>query len=242
VLTEGGNDSYYVGLFGCRTGDETLYQAVVLDEVEDDVWAAGMQLVHSVPGGESPQHLPTRSEQDLIVGFAERYDPEADDLRYWAERVTLDADGQPVREVIGELGPEGYSEVALSVTATETEEDGVWTVTVEARNTGPRTLTDYVLTAATDPEVEILAGEPMNLRTDPLGTWSPVAEVDELPGGGVFTYEWTVAVGETAEPEQAGDLTQVIVEFVSAAPYDDLPPTAQVLGFYGTGGGCLFLD
>ncbi|MFC3491813.1 hypothetical protein [Glycomyces rhizosphaerae] len=242
VLTEGGYDFYYAGLFGCRYGEETLYQAVVLDEVEDDTWAAGTQLVHSVPGGESPQHLPNRSEDGLVVGFAERYDPAADDLRYWAERITLDADGEPVREVLGELGPESYSAVSVEVAATETEEDGVWAVTVEAHNTGPRTLTDYVLTAATDPEVEILSGGPVNLRTDPLGTWSPVAEVDEIPVGGVFSYEWTVAVGEYAEPEYAADLPQIMVEFISAAPYDDLPLTAQTLGFYGTGGGCVFVE
>ncbi|SDE42834.1 hypothetical protein [Glycomyces harbinensis] len=240
LMSDGSEEYYQVGLFGCRYGEQTLYQAVTLDEVEDDTWAAGTQLVHSELDGESPQHLGFAVGDGVVVGFAERYDPAADDLRYWAERITLNAGGEPVREVIGDLGPEAYSELSVGVTAAATEETGVWTVTVEIHNTGPRTVTDYVLTAATDPQVEVLSGVPVNLRTDPLGTWDAVAEIDEIPVDHVFIMEWTVAV-DTSGEHRYGDL-QFLADVASATPYDELPSTVQALGWIGAAGTCIFTE
>ncbi|GAA2266192.1 hypothetical protein GCM10009853_019250 [Glycomyces scopariae] len=242
MYTEYGVGIYQVGLFGCRFGEEALYQATILEQASDDTWTAGTQLVRSEPGGESPQYLrPFVDADGLIVGVAERYDPAAGDLRYRAERVTLAADGTIEREELGDLGTEGFSEQAVRVTATPAGEPGVWTVTVEVHNTGPRHLDGYLITAATDPEVEVLSGGAVNLRTDPLGTWDVVAEIGDLPVGGVFTKEWTVAVDEDA-PESYADRPQFMVDIVSSTPRDDMPAVVQELGWFGASGTTYFIE
>lgn len=94
-------DLSLVGYFGCDAGDEFVFQVVVLEEDGDGTWTA-TQVVHSQPGGEVIKGVIAGDGGELLVGFAERWDPSAtgpdSDTEHWIERVRLDATGAPVRE------------------------------------------------------------------------------------------------------------------------------------------------
>jgi hypothetical protein len=93
-------DLSLVGYFGCDAGDEFVFQVVVLEEDGDGTWTA-RQVVHSQPGGEVIKGV-MADGGELLVGFAERWDPSAtgpdSDTEHWIESVRLDEEGAPVRE------------------------------------------------------------------------------------------------------------------------------------------------
>jgi hypothetical protein len=218
-------NGYEIGLFGCRYGEETLYQAVTLEEVEDDTWEAREQLVHSEPGGESPQYMVWTEEHDLVIGFAERYDGEADDLRYWAEHVGLDADGALVREPLAELGGAGYSDLSVDIDAVETEEPGIWTVTVGVRNIGPRDISDHFLDVGIDEEITVLSGEPLGNVEE--GIWNRMPGFGDLEVGQTYTQEWTVAVAPDLDGDGISPRFDVGIEAV--APWEERPDAVETL-------------
>lgn len=94
-------DLSFVGYFGCDAGDEFVFQAVVLEETGDGTWEAE-QLVHSQPGGEVIKGVITGDGGELLVGFAERWDPGAGpddtDTEHWIEHIQLNEEGAVVRE------------------------------------------------------------------------------------------------------------------------------------------------
>ncbi|HEY1094615.1 MAG TPA: hypothetical protein VGE61_07915, partial [Glycomyces sp.] len=94
-------DLSLVGYFGCDAGDDFVFQVVVLGEDGDGTWTAE-QVVHSQPGGEVIKGAMAGDGGELLVGFAERWDPTAagpeSDTEHWIERVRLDEQGAPVRE------------------------------------------------------------------------------------------------------------------------------------------------
>ena len=240
-LSQDGTDDFHeVGLFGCRYGEETLYQAVTLAETEDDTWVAGEQLVHSEPGGESPQYLIATERDGLVVGFAERYDPTADDLRYWAENIALDTGGAPVRTALAELDTDGFSELTVEVTSEATEEPGIWTVSLEIRNTGPRTVLDHVVYASADGGVQAVTGAPVSNR-DQDQVWLTVAEIDGLAPGQVYTQEWTVSVDEPVQPWYL-DGPEFHVGVESVVRYEEQPDAVQTLIWGQNGGWCGFAE
>ncbi|MFC3491811.1 hypothetical protein [Glycomyces rhizosphaerae] len=228
TLAGDGGDWAEVGLFGCRYGEETLYQAVVLEEESDGTWVAREQIVHSVPGGESPQYLQSTDEDGVLIGFAERYDPAANDLAYWIESVGFDAAGAPVREKLAELDEAGFSDTSVEVAATETEEAGIWTVTVEVRNNGPREISDHVLVAAVDKEVTVLSGQPLATVEDEA--WTTLAEIDELGVGGSYSQEWTVSVGADQDDDTIPPKFDASLEAVT--PWEERPEIVQTV-FWG---------
>jgi hypothetical protein len=238
-----------VVVFGCRYGEESLYQVVILEAAGEEQWVAAEQLLHSEPGGESPQFI-TESlgvidegldDEGLLVGFSERYDPVADDLRYWAERVSLDAEGELVREPIGDVTTEGFSPLTMDVEATETETEDVWTITATVYNPGPRVASGYTLTAHHEAFVDVLDGPPATETEDPL--WSEVGAIDGLGVGETYTLEWTVSIDRAAQREWALDrgpypedaagtielLPQFSVNFESDTPIEELPPVMDEL-------------
>jgi hypothetical protein len=231
---DGGGWTEEVGLFGCRYGEETLYQAVVLAEVEKDRWEAREQIVHSIPGGESPQYLQSSYDDGILIGFAERYDPAANDLAYWIESVGFDAEGAPVRDVLADLDGSGCSDLSVRFTGAETEESGVWTVTLEIRNNGPRDITDHVLHAAVDEGITILSGDPVDV-IDPE-TWTTLAEIEELGVGEVYTEQWTATVtddrGDTIPPAFHASLEAVV-------PWEERSEVAQTV-FWGQEGAAYY--
>ncbi|MDA1362421.1 hypothetical protein O1R50_22545 [Glycomyces luteolus] len=224
-----------VGLFGCRYGEETLYQAVVLEEVQDDTWAAREQIVHSVPGGESPQYLQSTDDDGVLIGFAERYDPAANDLAYWVESVGFDAAGAPVREVLAELDEAGYSDLSVQITATETEEAGIWTVTLEVRNNGPRDISDHVLNAGADEEIEVVSGEPLGNIEE--GIWTTLGELDDFGVGQSYSQEWTVSVD--ADRDDDGISPRFDVGLEATEPWEERPELVQTV-FWGQEGGVYY--
>ncbi|GAA2169629.1 MULTISPECIES: hypothetical protein [Glycomyces] len=253
-------DASDVAVFGCRYGEESLYQVVILEDAGEDEWVAAEQLLHSEPGGESPQYV-TESfgvidegldDEGLLVGFSERYDPVADDLRYWAERVSLDAEGELVREPIGDVTTEDFSPLTIDVEATETETEDVWTVTATVYNPGPRVASGYTLTAHHEAFVEVLDGPPATETDDPL--WSEVGAIDGLGVGETYSLEWTVSVDRAAQREWALDmgpyaedaagnielLPQFIVNFESDTPIEELPPVMDELVWWNGGDNIAF--
>ncbi|WP_205324323.1 hypothetical protein [Glycomyces sp. YM15] len=94
-------DLSLVGYFGCDYGREFVFQVVVLEATGDGTWKAE-QLVHSQPGGEVIKGAITGDDGELLVGFAERWDPgagpEDTDTEHWIEHVRLDDEGAAVRE------------------------------------------------------------------------------------------------------------------------------------------------
>jgi hypothetical protein len=253
-------DASDVAVFGCRYGEESLYQVVILEEAGDETWGAAEQLVHSEPGGESPQYI-TESlgmidegldDEGLLVGIAERYDPVADDLRYWAERVSLDAEGRVVREPIGEVPVAGVSPLTVDVEATESETEDVWTVTATVYNPGPRAASGYTMVSHHEAFVEVLDGPPATETSDPL--WSEVGAIDGLGVGETYTLEWTVSIDRAAQREWALDmgpyeqdaagnielLPQFSVNIESDTPIEELPPVMYELAWAGGGDNIAF--
>ncbi|MFG3341947.1 hypothetical protein [Glycomyces sp. NPDC048151] len=253
-------DGSDVAILGCRFGEEALYQVVIIEEAGDETWVAAEQLVHSEPGGESPQYIGESfglieeglDDEGLLVGFSERYDPEADDLRYWAERVGLDAEGELVREPIGDVTAEGFAPLTIDVEATETATEDVWTITATVYNHGPRVASGYTLTAHHEEFVEVLDGPAESETEDPL--WSEVGVIDGLGVGDSYTLEWTVAVDRAAQRawalemgpyEEDADaniefLPQFIVNFESDTPIEELPPVMDELVWWNGGGNVAF--
>ncbi|MEU5157572.1 hypothetical protein [Glycomyces sp. NPDC021274] len=94
-------DLSLVAYFGCDAGDEFVFQVVVLEESGDGTWGA-QQLVHSQPGGTVIKGAMAGDGLQLLVGFAERWDPTAtsaeSETEHWIESVQLEEDGTVVRE------------------------------------------------------------------------------------------------------------------------------------------------
>ncbi|MQM25272.1 hypothetical protein [Glycomyces albidus] len=220
-----------VALFGCDTGDETLFQAVVVEQVDGE-WTATQEAVRSEPGGESPQYLSSDADGDLLVVFAERFDPGADDVAHWVERVVLDSDEAPVREPVGDLEADGYADLAVDAAVTETDEADVWTIAVTVRNTGPWVVSDQIVAAGRNEGVEVLSGAPVVV---PAGEdLSAVEEIDGLAVGQSRTLEWTVAVDADALPES--ELSPLfVVQVQSAAPWQEAPELVRELDWYSSG-------
>jgi hypothetical protein len=94
------SDLSLVGYFGCDFGDEFVFQTVVLENTGEGTWTAE-QLVHSEPGGEVIKGVITGNDGELLVGFAERWDPGAvsgTDTEHWIDTVRVDENGTVVRE------------------------------------------------------------------------------------------------------------------------------------------------
>jgi hypothetical protein len=201
---EEGAEAIPVALFGCDYGDSTAFQVVALSH-GDGEWSTVAQLAHTQTDGAIPMHIvgPGAGEESTRIGFAERYDPEANDLHYWFEDVALDAAGDPVSEPAGTLDVDGYSDLDVSMAATETGGAGVWDLTATIRNDGPRDAIDYevAMCALSLGGVDMQIGLTDCINRDCVdnGTgcpedWEPAAVIDELPPGESVTYEWTVTI------------------------------------------------
>jgi hypothetical protein len=193
-----------VALLGCDYGDSTAFQVVALSH-DAGQWSTVAQFAHTEEDGAVPRQLLGSGEDEvgLTIGYAERYDPGADDLDYWFESVTLDAAGDPVSEPAGDFDAEGYTDLDLSIAATETGEAGVWNLTATVYNDGPRTATGYEVIICgwelSDIDMDLELQPCVNPDCVDTGDGCPsvreaVAVIDDLGVGESFTYEWTVTI------------------------------------------------
>jgi hypothetical protein len=192
-----------LALLGCDYGDGTAFQVVSLSD-DGDQWSTVAQYAHTEADGTVPLQLlgSDEAETGVEIGFAERYDPEADDLDYWFETITIDAAGDPVRTPAGDLDVEGFSDLNIDIAAAATGQEGVWDFTATIRNDGPRDATGYevyMCTLSSQPYLlERGLSDCINHDCVDTGTGcpddrEPVAVID-LPVGGSYTYEWTMAI------------------------------------------------
>ncbi|WP_112133810.1 hypothetical protein [Glycomyces dulcitolivorans] len=191
-----------VALLGCDYGDGTAFQVVTLAD-EGDQWSTIAQYAHTEADGAVPLEITGSDEPfgEIKVGFAERYDPEANDLDYWFETITLDAAGDPVSTPAGDLDVEGFSDLNIDLAAMATGEAGVWDFTATIRNDGPRDATGYevymcALWSQTFTEVgltDCINHECVDTGDGCPSNREPVAVID-LPVGESVTYEWTVVM------------------------------------------------
>ncbi|WP_344491574.1 hypothetical protein, partial [Glycomyces endophyticus] len=200
-FTEGG-EQFPLALLGCDHGDGTAFQVVALSHV-DGQWSTLAQLAATRADGAVPAWAAPAIGLDpgVTIGFTERYDPGADDLDYWFESVTLDAEGEPVRTPVDGFDAEGYADLDVTMAAAATDEPGVWDLTATVRNDGPRDATGYEVYLCVRSSQSYMdiglpdcdGGECADTGDGCPDDREPAAVVD-LPVGEHATYEWTVAI------------------------------------------------
>jgi hypothetical protein len=146
-----GGEERAIAFLGCRFAEAAAFQAVVVAEGEEGGWVAEEQLIHSKANADSPYDLMADADYGVLVGVAEQYaccDMDPDELDYWVERIRIDDDGEVVSEQLedADLGDRSrITDLSIAVEVTETEAEGVWTVTATVRNEGDRTSAPFYL-------------------------------------------------------------------------------------------------
>lgn len=194
-MTEGGRDLPVLHL-GCRFGEAAAYWVVVLDQAEGDgSWYPAALIRASQMNADSPYDIAPGTDHGVLVGVAERYvccDMDPDELEYWVESISLDSDFRPVISVVDEGV---LPDLAVTVEATKTDEEGVWTVRATIRNNGEATSGNYDLSACADPaeikDVEFAFGDCLDGKT-------LIEDIGPLEPGEEHTTSWEVTVAPSS--------------------------------------------